>query len=757
MPRGSAMSPIGQKKRVRKGTHSCRECRRRKVRCRFATPEDSVCVTCTARGTPCHSQDSIKSPTSCLPQEQQQDGEAMDRLQRLETAMENLIEEIRLSRQTTGVNSAATSEFANDLPVFDESPAMKDILGDRTAEETPIAAILSIRDMLDQHLRGSSAPHQRPNINKLTTSFQDRRQKDVCKVLFDLFPSQQLMRDLVLASPGSNFVSTFFHSQHEISQGNFQEPTGLAIRPPEDSNPVVLAKHLLQLMICIQHLQPNCNPFPLENRESLKKYAVNVISTVSEIVQSRDDVFVSLQGLECLLLLAIFQLNAGNLRRSWLTVRRALNISQILSLEKGAIVHFQRFDKKILPKVNTSPRWLWHRVLFFDRYLSLLLGLPSGTKNDPLTNLSGSENYTPMDCLERDYTVITGLIIERNSMKSSDETFATTQLIDCKLDAAAQGMGAEWWEPTRPHMVVSTLEKISNISRTLLQIHHFTLKVFLHLPHLFQRDPGLGTHNPRFRYSRDTCATASRSILRLFIPYRNLNSSATACRHVDHSALIGAMTLLLAYLADDPPQIEENHTPTTQRQEDSQLLESVQARFEVLARENEDTICRETSSVISQLMPIVTWPEKSAIEGHGDQASQTVLQPIKLDVPYIGVITIKPWVFDATSIQFERSMPPSIQGWAPGQQSGFAGGNIANDEIEPQAADNFSTRQMSPFQNVQTTSACTPALLNEDPVIGAESSMFPSVITDEMDWSLQGIDTNFWNLVQEGIEAEAFL
>lgn len=683
----------------------------------------------------------------------------MDRLQRLEAAMENLIEEIRLSRQTSGMNSDATSEFANNLPVFYESSATKDILGDRTAEETPTAAILSIRDMLDQHLRGSPAPHQRSNINKLTTSFQDRRHKDVCKVLFNLFPSQHLLRDLVLASPGSNFVSTFFHSQHEISQGNFQEPTGLATRPPEDSNPVVLAKHLLQLMICIQHLQPNCNSLPLENRESLKQYAVNVVSTVSEIVQSRDDIFVSLQGLECLLLLAIFQLNAGNLRRSWLTVRRALNISQILGLEKGAVMHFQKLDKKILPKVNTSPRWLWHRVLFFDRYLSLLLGLPSGTKNDPFTNLSDSENYTPMDCLERDYTGITGLIIERNSMKSSDEAFATTQLIDCKLDAAAQGMGAEWWEPTRPHMVgvESTFEKISNISRTLLQIHHFTLKVFLHLPHLFQREPGLGTHNHRFRYSRDTCATASRLILRLFIPYRNLNSSATACRHVDHSALIGAMALLLAYLADEPPQIEGNHTPTTQRQEDSQLLESVQARFQALARENEDTICRETSSVISQLMPIFTWPERSAVEGHGDQASQTVLQPIKLDVPYIGVITIKPWVFDATSIHFERPMPPGIQGWAPGQQAGFAGGSASNDENEPQARDIFSTGQMSPFQNAQTIETSTPALLNEDPIIGAESSMFPNVVTDVMDWSLQGIDTNFWNLVQEGIEPEAFI
>ncbi|KAJ5999889.1 hypothetical protein N7481_000298 [Penicillium waksmanii] len=751
MSQRSAMSPTGRKNKVRKGTHSCRECRRRKVRCRFAKPDDIVCVTCTARGTSCYSQESINPSASRLPQKHQQDGEVMDRLQRLEAAMESLIGEIRLSRETSGMHFTSTTEFANRLPVSYKSPAINDILVGRTVEETPTAAIFSIRDMLDQHSRGSSASYQRLNINKLTTSFQDRRQKDVCKILFSLFPSQQVMSDLVSASPGSNFVSTFFHSPHEISQGNFQKPTDLAIRPQEDSNPIVLAKRLLQLMICVQHLQPGCNSLTLETRESLKKSAENVVSIVSEVVHSTDDTCVSLQGLECLLLLAIFQLNAGNLRRSWLTVRRALNISQILGLDNGTITSLQKFDKRMSPEANNSHRWLWHRVTFFDRYLSLLLGLPPGTKEDPFANLPDSEHYTPMDSLERNYTVLTGFIIERNSIKSSNEAFASTQLIDCKLDAAAEEMGTDWWEPTRLHMAGSTFEKISSISKTLLQIHHYTLKVFLHLPHLFQRESGLRSHNPRFKYSRDICATASRSILRLFIPYRNLNSSATACRHVDHSALIGAMTLLMAYLADEPPHTEESLTPTTQRQEDSRLLESVQARFQVLARENEDAICHEASEVISRLMPIVTWPEKSALEGHGDQISQNT-PPVKLDVPYIGVITIKPWVLDATRINIERPVSSSIQGWVPEL-------NVTNDENEPQGADYFSTQQISAFQDVPTTATSSSTLisLNDDPIVTTESSMFPNVAADMMEWSLQGIDTNFWNLVQEGIEPEVFL
>ncbi|KAJ5743331.1 hypothetical protein N7533_010433 [Penicillium manginii] len=99
--------------------------------------------------------DSIKTPTSCLPRKQQQDGEVMDRLQRLEAAMESLIGEIRLSRETSGMHSTPTVDFGNDLPVFSKSPAIDDVLEARTVKETPTAAIFSIRDMLDQHSRGA--------------------------------------------------------------------------------------------------------------------------------------------------------------------------------------------------------------------------------------------------------------------------------------------------------------------------------------------------------------------------------------------------------------------------------------------------------------------------------------------------------------------------------------------------------------------------------------------------------------------------
>lgn len=46
-----------RRRKVRKGTRSCWECKRRKTRCIFASPDDSTCFGCQRRRTVCVSQE----------------------------------------------------------------------------------------------------------------------------------------------------------------------------------------------------------------------------------------------------------------------------------------------------------------------------------------------------------------------------------------------------------------------------------------------------------------------------------------------------------------------------------------------------------------------------------------------------------------------------------------------------------------------------------------------------------------------------
>ncbi|KAI0457023.1 hypothetical protein F5B21DRAFT_512888 [Xylaria acuta] len=46
-----------KRRNIRRGTHSCWECKRRKVRCTFTSPSDAVCAECQRRGTSCLGQE----------------------------------------------------------------------------------------------------------------------------------------------------------------------------------------------------------------------------------------------------------------------------------------------------------------------------------------------------------------------------------------------------------------------------------------------------------------------------------------------------------------------------------------------------------------------------------------------------------------------------------------------------------------------------------------------------------------------------
>ena len=55
--RSSVDEPESKRRKVRKGTQSCWECKRRKVRCVSLATGDTICENCRRRGTACNSQE----------------------------------------------------------------------------------------------------------------------------------------------------------------------------------------------------------------------------------------------------------------------------------------------------------------------------------------------------------------------------------------------------------------------------------------------------------------------------------------------------------------------------------------------------------------------------------------------------------------------------------------------------------------------------------------------------------------------------
>ena len=125
------------------------------------------------------------------------------------------------------------------------------------------------------------------------------------------------------------------------------------------SNPMAIARLLLCVALCIQQLPPNIDTRKLKTKVPLQGMMEKIITFVSGTVTSDDELIGNMEGMECLVLQGIYQLNAGNLRRAWLTFRRAINVAQLMGLHRVSLKTSQE-----APDVKETRRhYIWYQIM----------------------------------------------------------------------------------------------------------------------------------------------------------------------------------------------------------------------------------------------------------------------------------------------------------------------------------------------------------------------------------------------------------
>ncbi|KAL4864889.1 hypothetical protein BDV12DRAFT_188616 [Aspergillus spectabilis] len=378
-----------KRKRVRKGTHSCRECRRRKVKCTFASPNDATCIICRRRGTKCSSQ--------------------------------------------------GVAELTPGLP------------------PTPASNTAAIAD---------STPHS-----------------EVTQKLLRALPHKT---DIKILQGRISAISTFCY------QSNFKNHNGTNEIPKEqipmptllypDSHPVLLARQMLLFVVALQRLPPNAViPGLTEHHHLIME---ELAESAIKLVTTNDTLLGTLEGLENIILEGFYHADSGNIRRAWITLRRAAMAAQLLGLHQACHCRF----KAISDTNDLDPEVMWECIVSMERILSLLLDrdLITQTAHLPATF------WRPL-------------------------SFANLE-----IDSAAAfcGTGRAW-----DHMC------------------YYTLVNQLHLPYIL-----CPSHEPHAIYSRMACVNASREILTREIAIRTFNPMTACSRMGDFLALVAGMTLILAHL-----------------------------------------------------------------------------------------------------------------------------------------------------------------------------------------------------------------
>jgi hypothetical protein len=387
-------------------------------------------------------------------------------------------------------------------------------------------------------------------------------------------------------------------------------PAQVSQPPPPDAHPVTLAKFLLNLAEYLQYIPQD--PAVLNQLGESPRSMMKRLGEAAMKVTTDEELMGTMESLECIVLEGVFQANSGNLRRAWLAFRRAMSVGQLMGIHRKRIPNVKKLD----PSGNANPSFVWYRIVFADRYLCLMLGLPQGTLDNTFAAEDIMAKLPPIDKLERTMCVIASRILERNEAAPERCNYPETQAIDLELQRAAKLMPSKWWLPPNMSQLAQAPDNVSLLYDTLRltsQIFYYNLLNQLHLPYMLHLQGG----RPEAVYSRFACVNASREVLSRFISFRSWNKIAFSCRSVDFFALMAAMTLVLAHLhaagsSDGPPEL---NTLAHQRHSDRAMMEQVLESMDTVYRLNMDVLSAKSGDLLRRLLEI----EADAAEGGADR------------------------------------------------------------------------------------------------------------------------------------------
>ncbi|EHK20511.1 uncharacterized protein TRIVIDRAFT_114486, partial [Trichoderma virens Gv29-8] len=460
-------------RKMRKGTRSCTECRRRKTRCVYP-PGDPVCVLCKSRDGRCIEQGyedvGISESKSSVPRKQPANEKA--------------------SQGRNGTSADQPPKFSGDAET-------SDVLVSERANYAPIVSLL----LLDRDQR-MYPPFLLPLEDKSAY---------VCSTIRSMLPGYDTIMS-VLTKNGS-WWDSFRSKAYAISEAPSQTIEAFCKRTYTSSNPA------------------DIGALAVAFARSLNKHRY-LYTLVDDLVISDINYTATIEGLECLILLAKSYTDCGQPKRAWLVWRKGASATQLMGLCCGK--NYSRTELR-----------LWCAIYHGDRFCSMLLGLPYVLNDNHYQSVltaagMGQGFYFVLRC-----AIICGRIIDRN-MTAGKPSFAKAMELDEELSSIASTQPEDWWSvpESMDHFQLQGLE-LSDFRELLLQqFYFFWVKLYLHLPFLVE-----STASSPHYFSRMACIESAKQILRRYRLLRCKNKSGSClfeCKTTDFACFTAAVVLLIS-------------------------------------------------------------------------------------------------------------------------------------------------------------------------------------------------------------------
>ncbi|PSN65609.1 hypothetical protein BS50DRAFT_575587 [Corynespora cassiicola Philippines] len=581
------------RKKMRKGTHSCFECRRRKIRCIFPPDNPDVCSECFARGSRCIDQENA-NPDVIVDHRKN----LRERVSRLEALVDSLLDDKTEKSHSDAGSTSRTPQVAHrdtfpPTPISSETSSsilqLQKPTQRATSERGHHVPILSaFEDALndaEERIRALGPP---PSGHKFSipkpSASADDRYTITCKNPEDMNEgfsrSHQIKRErakqaLMSVLPSYEQLNRIMNSNGEWWQTWRQKCSGtseqqqtlaqFAAKAFNETNIGAIGTVVLAVGVC-------------SDEDDVERY----IEAVDRWVLSDDEYAATLEGMECLILKAKWYADVGQPRRAWLANRKGLMYTQLMGLHR---------------KRTTSAAYesIWWSLYHGDRFLSLLLGLPYGisdTHCDLALPETPGEYMAPLTFMNK-VSMLAGKVIDRNQ-GVAEQSFAWALQLDQELEDLWKKLDPNWVEFSELMADIET-NAADLRERLMAQIMYHQIRVYLHLPFMLKSQS-----NSRFTYSRTACLNGSREVLRLYQALRTGEVQPLyECKAVDFLGFTSAVLIQLGLFNFG---ITPGATTPKQQEDDVRQIEISIDIFRRASSEKGGKVALQSAEVLEKML-----------------------------------------------------------------------------------------------------------------------------------------------------------
>lgn len=512
-----------------------------------------------------------------------------------------------------------------------------------------------------------------------------------------------------------------------------------------ESHPILLAKQMLVFAVALQALSPN------ELLPGLTKHHHLVMEEIAEaaikMVNTNDVLLGTLEGLENIVVEGHYHIERGNIRRAWITMRRAVMAAQLMGLHRPGHYRF----KVVKSQSDLEPEVLWTSIVFIERMLSLLLGLPTSTGISNSASPDAAISSGPVCGLPTVLMSTIAKILERNQIHETQQALDFTREVDRELvKAMEQVPSGFWWPPDFARLQKDSEDAFLETRRAADHMCYYTVVNQLHLPYILWPN-----HSPQSIYSKIACVSASREILTREIAMRTFNPTTAYSRMGDFMALIAGMTLMLAHIVSHCHN-ETDNLLMHQRSSDRAIVERALDCMKTMSELQDDVLAAKCGILLKDLLAVeADAAQAQRNSGHelpGARADHTDDEIVLvINVPYLGAIKIarKGTISIATSrLAQDRALHEGVTIGGIGSlhvngsklpESGNVGGtsNIAVSQVE--------NAQTMGGTSTEHTTIAAPSTSGD--IALQQDQMFPDAAASMEDWAFQGFDTAFFDVL----------